>query len=49
MFVSLRFGESLAEALELKKGLEERGLKVFICDQNAGANLHLTISNALNG
>ena len=49
VFISLRFGEAHAEALRLKRELEDRELTVFISDVNAGANLHHIIADALAG
>lgn len=49
VFLSLRFGETGAEAWQLKQGLEDAGLTVFISDVSAGISLHQTISEALTG
>ena len=46
--ISFRFGETQLEAYNLKTGLEQRGLKVFLSDLLPGANLDAAIYDALD-
>lgn len=47
VFVSLRFGEAATEGHVLKRALEHRGLRVFLCNALAGDNLMELIYDAL--
>merc|ERR1719506_1595704 len=47
VFISLRFGEAGSEGQQLKQELERRGVRVFICNELAGANLMDLIYSAI--
>ena len=48
VFITFRFGEARAEALELKASLEARSLKVFLSNVTPGGNLQRVIAHALS-
>lgn len=48
MFLSLRFAEAMEEAKALKKALEERNLRVFLCAVPEGESLEDAIIGALH-
>ena len=39
IFISFRFGEAMTEGLALKKALESRGARVFLCSEKPGADV----------
>lgn len=47
IFISLRFGEAMEEAVQLRDALKAMGYKVFLCDEAPGINLQDIIFTAL--
>ncbi len=47
IFISLRFGEAMDEAVALKAALQQRSLSVFLCDVPEGKDIARTVISAL--
>jgi hypothetical protein len=47
IFISLRFGEAMDEAVALKAALQQRGFSVFLCDVPPGVDIARTVISAL--